>query len=234
MRLAAMLFFLMAAGPVTLQVTDERGKKPGGVLVEASEPDGDDWYKLAITKSKGEMILVWPYDGRAKQPEGPEPVPVTVVSKGDTTRMLASRKVIAMLAVPLLLGTRTIGDVAASVGLDEATLGKAITGLSASDDGFEKGIGLLWAKKPVEAMDELALGLRARERVMTRIPSEIYPAAMLDGKAMFDSGKFENAAVVFLKAVKLRPSDPMARKMRAAALERAGKAEAAEEALRKR
>jgi Flp pilus assembly protein TadD len=54
---------------------------------------------------------------------------------------------------------------------------------------------------------------------------------MLDAKALFDSGKYDDAAAVYLKAMKLRPSDPAVRKARARALIKAGKEDAARELL---
>ena len=77
-------------------------------------------------------------------------------------------------------------------------------------------------------MDPLARALKERERRLTRVPSEIYPAAMLYGKALFGAGKYDDAAVAFLKALKQRPSDAAARRSRSEALIKAGKPEAAE------
>jgi len=72
--------------------------------------------------------------------------------------------------------------------------------------------------KAVDAVDYLARALKERERQLTRVPSEIYPAAMLYGKALFAAGEFDDASVAFLKAVRLRPSDLLARKARNEAL----------------
>ena len=104
----------------------------------------------------------------------------------------------------------------------------AIAGLVHSEDAFAKGVALLYAKKPVDAVDPLARALRERERQLTRVPSEIYPAAMLYGRALFEAGKFDAASLAFLKAMNQRPSDAAARKARAEALIKAGKPEAAQ------
>ena len=108
-------------------------------------------------------------------------------------------------------------------GLDEVALEKAIAGLVASEDDFEKGIGLLFTHKSADAVPSLGMALRARERVMTRIPSDIYPAAMLHGIALLRINKYDDAAVAFRKAMLVRPADIEARKYRAEALEKAGK-----------
>ena len=52
--------------------------------------------------------------------------------------------------------------------------------------------------------------------------------AVEDGKRFLDSGKFDDAAVAFLKALRQRPSEPDVRRFRAEALIKAGKPEAAE------
>ena len=228
-----LISMLLAASAVPVSVTDERGKKPSGVVVEASEPDEDGWYRLSVTKSKGEVAMVWPFDGRAPKPDGPEPVGVTVIAKGDA-KALGSPRVVAMLAVPVLLGRKILAEVAAETGLDAAAIEKAIVALGTSEEGFEKGIALLWAGKPVEAKEQTLRGLKGRERVMTPIASDIYPAAMLHGKALLGAGKFDDAAVAFGKAVKLRNSDASARRARAEALQKAGKPDAADEVLKRR
>ena len=131
---------------------------------------------------------------------------------------MTNPRVAALLAASELLGgPRTPG-------LDAA----AITG---SDDAFTKGVGLLYAKRASDAVDPLARAVRERERQLTRVPSEIYAAAMLYGRALLEAGKFDDAAVAYLKALDQRPSDPKARKARAEALIGAGKPEAAESLL---
>jgi thioredoxin-like negative regulator of GroEL len=62
---------------------------------------------------------------------------------------------------------------------------------------------------------------------LTRIPSEIYPAAMLYGCALLVAGKFDDASVAFLTASKQRPSNGCATQGRAEALAASGKSEAA-------
>ena len=116
----------------------------------------------------------------------------------------------------------------------DAGIGKVVLGNSGSD-AVEAALktALLYTGKPAEAADPLSRALRERERVLTRIPSDIYPAAMLTGKALMGAGKFNEAAVAYLKALNLRPSDPMALQGRADALLGAGKAEAAKELLSK-
>jgi tetratricopeptide (TPR) repeat protein len=93
-------------------------------------------------------------------------------------------------------------------------------------DPFEKGVGLLYAGKYADAAGQLAIALKQRQRQLTRVPSEIYPAAMLQGLALYRANKFDDAAVAWLTALKQRPSDEMAQKHRAEALTKAGKPEA--------
>jgi tetratricopeptide (TPR) repeat protein len=214
----ALLFFL-AAATLHFDITDARGKKPSGISIETSAPDADDWYTLSLTgKYKGNPVLIWPYDGKAKAADGPESIPVIVIEKGDP-KAAANPHVVACIAAAHLLGVNR------DIGLD---LAKPTAALSSADEPFAKGIGLLAANKPVDAVEPLAIALRERERQLTRVPSEIYPLAMLNGKALFAAGKFDAAAVAYLKAIKQRPSDPAARKARAEALIKAGKPEAAE------
>lgn len=209
-----LLSFFLAAAALHFDITDERGKRASGVTIEAAGPDVDGWCDLKISKSKGSAVLVWPFDGRAKVPDGPEPVPVIVV-EGPVSRPAA----VAAIVAGELLGVKH------SVALDAGV----VTNLVASEDSFQKGVGLLYAKKPEEAVDPLARALKDRERQLTRVPSEIYAAAMLYGHALFDAKKFDDAAVAFLKARNQRPSDAAARKARAEALIQAGKPEAAEQ-----
>ena len=83
----------------------------------------------------------------------------------------------------------------------------------------------LYAGKPAEAADQFAIALKQRQRQLTRLPSEIYPVAMLYGKALYRMNKFDDAAVAFMTALKQRPSDEMARTSRADALIKANKAD---------
>jgi tetratricopeptide (TPR) repeat protein len=206
-------FLLLAAPTLHFDISDARGKKPPGVTIEAAHPDEDGWYQLSVaSKGKSEPILIWPFDGKAKLPDGPEGVPVIVVEKGDT-RAASNPRVVAALKAGELLGVKR----------DVRFDGNLIS----SEDPWVKGVGLLAANRPAEAMEPLGRALRERERQLTRVPSEIYPAAMLYGKALFAAGKFDDAAVAFLKALNQRPSDPVARKARAEALIKAGKPEAA-------
>ena len=208
-------YLLLLAAPVMhFDITDARGKKPSGVTVEAANPDEDGWYRLTVSsKGKSEPILIWPYDGTAKVPDGPEAVPVIVVDKGDA-RAASNPRVAVALAAGSLLG------VSHDIGVDVHP--------ASSDEPWAKGVALLASGKFVDAVPPLALALKERERQLTRVPSEIYPAAMLYGKALFGAGKFDDAAVAFLKALKQRPSDPIARKARSEALIKAGKPEAAQ------
>jgi hypothetical protein len=96
-----------------------------------------------------------------------------------------------------------------------------------SADPFEKGVGFLYAGKAADAAESLGVALRQRQRQLTRVPSEIYPLAMLDGLALFKANKFDDSAVAYLTALKQKPSDEGARRYRAEALTKAGKSEAA-------
>ena len=217
MKAAVLLLFaaFMAASALHFDITDARGKKPSGVSIIASDPDIDDWYRLkVVSKGKIEYVLVWPFDGKAKVADGPEAIPAVVIEEGDA-KALAAPRIVAYRAVAELLGAKPAS------GLD-------MSGLAVAEDPFLKGVRLLYQSKPADAVEPLARALRERERQLTRIPSEIYPAAMLYGRALFGANKFDDAAVAYLKAMNQRPSDGAARKARAEALIRAGKPEAAE------
>jgi len=215
----ALLLLLAASGP-QFDITDARGKKPGGVAIEAGAPDADGWMELKVTgKPKSSPVLVWPCDGKVKMPDGPGPIAAVVVERGDA-KILANPKVVAALAAGELLGSKV------DVGVDWSAAAKT---LEKAEDPFAKGVGLMYSGNASDAVEPLARALRERERVLTRVPSEIYPAAMLYGRAQVAAGKFDDAAVTFLKAMKLRPSDGVAKKARADALVKAGKPEAAED-----
>ena len=213
---ASPLRFVLAASPLRFDITDGRGKKVSGVVIEATDPDANGWYRLTVTKSKGGAVLVWPYDGRAAAPDGPAAIPAIILQQGEAKAL--SPRAAAALAAAKLLGVNPEAESDAAI-------------LAAAEDPFAKGVGLLYAHKAAEAIDPLARALRERERQLTRMPSEIYPAAMLYGKALFEANKFDDAAVAFLKAMKQRPSDPAALKGRVEALTKAGKPEAAQALL---
>lgn len=213
----ALLLLLAASGP-QFDITDARGKKPGGVAIEAGAPDADGWMELKVTgKAKTSPMLVWPYDGKVRMPDGPGPISVVVIERGDA-KALANPKIVAALAAGQLLGS------ARDIGVDWTGAAKD---LEKAEDPFARGVGLVYANRAAEAVEPLLRALRERERVLTRVPSEIYPAAMLYGRALMAANKFDDAAVAFLKAMKLRPSDTAAKKARAEALIKAGKPEAA-------
>ncbi len=217
------LLFLLAAGP-QFDITDARGKKPSGVTIETGAPDADGWMELKVGgKSKVPYTLVWPYDGRAKDLEGPGAVNVLVIPADDEKALLIPKAVTAFLVRHLLAPGPPARD--------EVALNNAATLLEKVDDYWSKGVALLYSKKASDAVEPLGKALRERERVLTRIPSEIYPAAMLYGRAAFEAGKFDDAALAYLKASKLRPSDMAPKKARAEALTKAGKPEAAKAAL---
>jgi tetratricopeptide (TPR) repeat protein len=216
-----LVFLLLGAAAVPhFDVTDARGKKPSGVSIEAGDSDAGGWFPLrVVNKGKGNPVLIWPFDGRAKLQDGPGEIPVTVIENANPIALMNTR-IVAALAAGSLLGFPH------ETGLDAAAVAKAIEGLSAAEDPFPKGVGLLAAKKPADAAEFLGRALKERERQLTRVPSEVYPAALLYGQALLGSGKFDDAAVAFLKALKQRPADPVARKLRSEALAKAGKPEA--------
>jgi hypothetical protein len=231
MRLAVL--FLLAGSALQFDITDARGKRASGIVIEAGTPDADGWSTLRIAKSKGDAVLLWPSDGLAKAPDGPEPVPAIVIQRGDE-KALTNARVVAAIAAPVVLGIATIEERARETGFAAPALAKAFAGLISSPDAFASGIGLLYANKPAEAADKLAQALKERQRQLTRMPSEIFPAAMMDGHALVLENKFDAAAVAFLAALKERPSSEMARKARADALVQAGKPEAADQILHTR
>ena len=220
-----LLWRCLPPGP-QFEITDERGKKPPGVTIEAGTPDADGWFPLKFAKTRGEPVLVWPFDGTAKLPDGPEPIPVIAIQRGDE-KALANPRVLAAIAVPIMLGLATPQEMAGKTGLDTSALTKAFPTLISASDSLEKGVGLMMSNKFADAAGELARALKERQRQLTRVPSEIYPAALLYGQALEREKKFDEAAVAFLAALKVRPSDEWARKLRQDALIHAGKPDAA-------
>jgi hypothetical protein len=231
MRFAVLL--LLAGAALRFDISDARGKKASGIVIEAGAPDADGWSALSVAKGKGDPVLVWPFDASAKAPDGPEPIPAIVIQRGDE-KALVNTRVVAAIAAPVAVGDSTLEERARETGFAAADLAKAMAGLVSSPDAFASGVGLLCANKPAAAADKLAQALRERQRQLTRMPSEIYPAAMIYGHALVLENKFDDAAVAFLGALKERPSKEAARKARADALVRAGKPEAAEQILKVR
>jgi hypothetical protein len=226
----AVALFLLAGSAIHFDIADARGKKASGITIEATAPDADGWYDLNIAKGKGDPALIWPFDGRAKVPDGPEHVPAIVIQRSDE-KALMNLRVAAAIAVPIVMGLATLEVAAKKTGLTAPALNHAFATLESSNDHFEKGVGFLFAKKGPEAAEQLGLALKDRQRQLTRVPSEIYPAAMLYGFALALAEKFDAAAVAFLTASQQRPSDVCAVRARAEALTRAGKSDAAESLL---
>lgn len=224
------ILFLAAAQAFHIDIVDARGKKPSGVVVEADDAGPDNWRKLAVTRAKKDSVIVWPFDALAAEPDGPGAVQVIVIEPRDS-KALATPRIAADIATGVVLGRESLENAAKRTGFDAAALKSAFTALANSTDDYAGGVGLLWTSQPARAADLFAKALRERERQLTRVPSDIFPAAMLDAKALFDSGKYDDSAAVYLKAMKLRPSDPDVRKARAEALTKAGKEDAARELL---
>ncbi len=225
MKLLA-LFLLLAAPGLHFQITDGRGKETGAVVIEAGAPNDDGWRSLKIAKGKGDPVLIWPFDASAKQPDGPEPVPAIVIQRGEE-KALSNKAAVAAMAVPVILGSATVDAIAQKTGFTAAALAKAFGDLTTAESAFEKGVGLVYSGKNADAATSLDVALRERQRQLTRVPSEIYPAAMLDGLALYRAGKFDEAAVAYAAALKQRPSDEVAMRLRSEALIKAGKPEAA-------
>jgi tetratricopeptide (TPR) repeat protein len=223
MKPLALFFF--AAQALQFQITDGRGKETSAITIEAGTPDDEGWRPLQITKAKGDPILVWPFDNSAKLPDGPEPIPAIVIQRGEE-KALANPRAVAAMATPVVLGMATLEEIAGKTGFTKESLTKAFSALVTSPDPFEKGVGLLYAGKYADAAAQLAIALKQRQRQLTRVPSEIYPAAMLYGQALYRANKFDDSAVAWLAALKQRPSAQMAQKHRSEALTKAGKPEA--------
>jgi hypothetical protein len=222
--LIAVSFVFAADGP-HFEISDASGKKPGGVVVAAGQAGADGWFPVNVVKGKQEVV--WPFDRMATLPDGPEAIPVIVIQVGDQ-KALTNPRVVAAIATPFVMGLTPLGLVGSKTGLDPEALDQALMALVQSSDPFEKGLGLLYAKRYAEAADELSRALKARQRQLTRVPSEIYPLAILYGQALVGQKKLDEAAVAFLTAITQRPSELMPRGLRSDALVRAGKPDAVE------
>lgn len=215
----------LAVNSLQFDVTDARGKQTSAVTIEAGAPDDNGWRLLTIAKAKGDVVLVWPFDGTAGIPDGPGAIPTIVIQRGEE-KALSNQLAMAAIGTPVVLGIATAHDEARRCGFTTDKLNKAWSALSSATDPFEKGVGLLYAGKPADAAGELAIALRQRQRQLTRLPSEIYPLAMLYGKALYAANKFDEAATAYLTALKQRPSDKLAQNARSEALTKAGKPDA--------
>jgi hypothetical protein len=219
-------FSAFGAQGLQFAVTDGNGKQTSAVSLEAGVAGEDGWQPIRISKAKGNAVLVWPFDGLAKSPDGPEPIPAIVMPKGDE-KARSNKALLAALATPIVLGLSSIADVAEKSGYSAELLAKSFAELTSATDAFQMGVGLLYTGEPAEAAEQLGVALKQRQRQLTRVPSEIYPAALLYGLALFRAARFDDAAVAFLAAMKQRPSSALAENSRAEALVKAGKGEAA-------
>ena len=127
---------------------------------------------------------------------------------------------VAAIAASMLLGG------APDTGLDPDALNKAILELSQSTDAFEKGVGLLFAKKSAEAADPLAHALKERQRQLTPFASEIYAAASFTDRPSRRK-KIRRRSRRVSCGYEATPFRGLARKLRSDALVKAGKPEAA-------
>jgi hypothetical protein len=223
---AAGLLFLLAGPVLQFQITDGRGKETTAIAIEAGAANDDGWRSLTVSKAKGDVVIIWPFDQSAKTPDGPEPIPAIVIQRGEE-KALGNKRIVAAIATPVVLGLASVEEESRRTGLNSEMLAKRFTDLGMSADPFEKGLGLLYAGKAADAAEQLSIALRQRQRQLTRVPSEIYPMAILDGLALYRANKFDDAAVAFLSALKQRPSDQWALNYRSDALMKAGKPEAA-------
>ncbi len=191
---------LLAGSAMHLDVTDARGKKAPGVVVEAGAPDGDGWLILSVVKGKDDWVLVWPADGLAKAPDGPAPVPAIVIQRGDR-KALANARVVAAMAVPTYWAPQPSTTNLANR-VQRVRFGEGICRTGLFPRRFRSGIGWLWENNGGEASDKMAQALKERAAATgtTRMPSEIYMAAMIYGQALLLEGKFDAAAVAFLLA----------------------------------
>ena len=176
---SVVLFLLFAPPALQFAVTDGRGKETSAITIEAGAADDDGWRPLKVVKAKGDAVLVWPFDGSAKAPDGPEPIPAIVIQRGEE-KALANKRAVAAIATPVVLGMATVEEAGRRTGFAPEALTKAFAALATSENPFEKGVGLLYAGKSADAAEQLGLALKQRQRQLTRMPSEIYPAAMLD------------------------------------------------------
>lgn len=209
-----------------IDILDERGKHPSGVTIEEG-PEANGWYELKASARSGDPVLIWPFDAKANAPDGPSPLRAVVIQRG-LRRALSNPRVVGMLAVPVALGISPVSEVASRTGFNPDALQKALEQLNSSTDPFEKGTGLLLQSKYAEAAEELGKALKDTQRQLTRVPAEIYTAAVLEGVALDKAAKYDESAVAFLLALRQRADDPFATAGRRQALIKAGKPEAAE------
>jgi hypothetical protein len=168
--------------------------------LEAGAPDADGWRPVRIVKAKGDPVLIWPFDGLAATPDGPGPVPALLMQRGDE-KVLRNKPALAALLTPILLGASTPEEISKKTGLPQDALQQAFATLTQSTDAFEKGTALLSLHQSLEAAEQLSLALKQRQRQLTRVPSEIYPVALLYGHALDQSKKYDAAAVAYLTAL---------------------------------
>jgi hypothetical protein len=208
-----------------------------------------DWVPLQVVQSPQELVFISPWDARARIPFGNEFenfAGVVLAERGDRA-LLEHGGALASIAARIQAQsqppdtettateerrTAALAQVAHLLGLDSEELDRAIrTVASQSTDPYERGMSALYQRNYAAAAEHLAESLRARQKQLRRVPSSIVSSAFFLGQALYEQGKYSEAADAYRRALAFRPDDPAILNAMGLALIKAGKPAAAEPLL---
>ncbi len=212
------------------------------------------WVSLQVVSAPKDLVFISPWDGRVRVPpfdnEAENFAPVVLVERGDR-RLLEGGQALASLAAKVNTAVAprrssppvdsaepkqkaALDQVAETYGVNRDELDRALRSLAQrSKDPYERGMSALYQRKYDDASEQLSRALDQRERLLRPVASNVVNAARFLGQALYEQGKFADAADAYRKALKLRPDDPVLLSGLGLSLLKAGRPEAAEDYLRR-
>lgn len=210
------------------------------------------WVALQVVRGPRDLVFISPWDSRARVPpfenESENFAPVVLAARGDRASLEALR-VVSSIAARVCAASAwknvkgkgvdahrraALEEVSRLFQLDPTDVDRALRALGVqSKDAYEKGMSALYQLDYPEATEELAQSLAAREKQLRRVPGQIINSAVFLGQALFEQGKFAEAAEAYRKALAHRPEDPAILNALGLSLIKAGKAAEAEPLLRR-
>lgn len=192
----------------------------------APETRPNNWVSLQVVRAPLDLVFISPWDSKVRVPpfenESENFAPVVLSARGDRNLLEQSRAV-GSIAARVCAGSawkdlksksveahrRTaLIQVASVFALDPAEVDRALRGLAAkSKEPYERGMSALYQVSYPAATEQLAQALDARERQLKKVPAGIINAAVFLGQALYEQGKYGDAAEAYRKALNYRPGD---------------------------